>query len=180
MELRGRIKEILEKVRVANWKKVEEAEGHEAPVAPEYLQPLFMPEVVEYRREGNIQQKIMKALNRSHLYVGIFGNEYSQPTVDEFHEAVKRGMNTLVYYFTVPPSTLKEKAGTPSKPNQVHDFLMGQVKTANLTIRGNYKNLVIKTPSDLEDEIVADLSAEVMEMIYRYHNVQKAVAGFEV
>ena len=119
-------------------------------------------------------------MNRSQLYVGIFGREFSERTVDEFHDAVKRGMSPLVYYYTEPPSVLKSKAESSTKDDLVYDFLVNQVKPTGLVIRGNYNRIVIRTQPELEDEIVADLSAEMLEMIWRHHNVQKAVKGLGI
>lgn len=125
-----------------------------------------------------IDQKILKAMNRSQLYVGIFGNQYSEPTVGEFHEALRRGMNPLVYYYTEPPVGLVDSAPTPTKPNKVYTFLMEQVKTIGILIMGNYKRINIRTQSELENAIVTDLTGEVIEMIKTYHNVQKAMKGY--
>ena len=166
---------MLENVQIVNYKKVEEDEQPDAHLPKIYYHTLFVPEVVEYAPGRNIPQKIMRAMNRSQIYIGIFGNQYSQPTVDEYHDASKRGMSILAYYFTQPPTVLKDKPIS----DQVRTFLMEQVKTRDLLIGGNYNRISIKTQSDLENQIVADLSAEVMEMIRKYQNVQKAIEGYE-
>jgi hypothetical protein len=146
---------------------------------PDYYQKLVIPEVVEYTRGANIKKKIKAAMNRSQLYVGLFGNEYSEQSVDEFNDAIDRGMTTLVYYFTTPPAPLKSNPGTPNQPNPVYEFLLKEVYSRDILIRGNYSRIELKSEAELEDEIVIDILAELADMIRQYHNVQKAISGFE-
>jgi len=176
-DLRGELKEILESVRVVNSKRIEQIVEPRTE-KPDYYQQLIVPEIVEYARGGDIEKKMNIAMNKSHLYVGIFGKEYSERTAQEFSEAQNRGMNALVYYFTDPPTPLKDQA-IPKKQTKVHQFLMELVKP-KILIRGNYSRVEIKTRQELEDEIVVDILAELTVMIHQYHGVQKAVSGFEI
>jgi hypothetical protein len=155
-------------VKVINYKKVGEQAGDER-----YFQSLFVAEVVEYGRGGDIEKKMTDAMNKSQLYVGLFGKEYSERTKLEYFDAVKRGMTTLVYYAR-PSHTLKELKGSS---NKVYAFLMKEAKPRTL-IRGNYQRKIIRSLDELEDEIVVDLLAEVTDMVRQYHGVQKAVKGF--
>ena len=154
-------------------KKIEEVVKGQGD--PKYYQPLVFPEVLEYSRSGNIDRKITLAMNRSQLYVGIFGKEYSPTTVQEFFDAIKRGMTTLAYYYTTPPSPLTQLEGSGDR---VYQFLMENVKPKTL-IRGNYSRIVLRSAGELEDDIVVDLLAELTDMVRQYHSVQKAVSGFQ-
>jgi len=159
-------------VQVVNYSKVGE---HEKGAADEpYYQPLFFAEVVEYGRGGDIEKKMTDGMNKSQMYVGLFGKEYYERTKLEFLDAIKRGMTTLVYYAR-PSHTLKELKGSS---NKVYAFLMKDVKPKTL-IRGNYQRKAIKTLAELEDEIVVDLLVELTDMVRQYHGVQKAVKGFQ-
>jgi hypothetical protein len=175
--LRANLKDTIDKVQIVNYKRVVDIGERETSVPRQYTQFLFKAEVVEYSRDGNIDQKVLRAMNRSQFYVGIFGNDYSSRTVEEFKDALKRGMSPLVYYYTEPPSVLKQNKGSTAKPNEVYDFLINYVYPIAI-INGNYSRINFKTQADLEDEIIADLSAEVIESIWRHHNVQKAVKGY--
>ncbi len=174
-DLRGELKDVLEKVQVFNSKRLEETV--DKSFAPKYSHHLIVPEVVEYSRGSDVERKINIAMKKSQLYVGIFGLEYSNTTVKEFDQALDRGMTTLIYFFTEPPAPLKSKSLTKSQ-SEFYDFLIDEVHPKTL-IRGNYKRVEIKTRQELEDEIVDDILAELTVMIRQYHGVQKAVSGFE-
>lgn len=170
--MRARLQSILETLRVVNMKKVGEVVSGEGD--PNYYQPLVVPEVVEYGRVGNIDKKINNAMNSSHLYVGVFGKDYSPRTVREFSAATDRGMTTLVYYYTEPPRMLVQLQGSNDR---VYQFLMEDVRPKTI-IRGNYSRIEIRTRTQLEDEIVVDLLAELTDMVRQDHSVQKAMSGF--
>lgn len=159
---------------MVNYKRVGEQERGAGPSL--YYQPLFVAEVVEYRRGGDIERKITEAMNRSQLYVGLFGEKYSDRTRREYLDALNRGMTTLVYYFNSALRTLKE---SEDASNEVYKFLMKDVYPLKVAIRGNYDRIEIKTLEKLADEIVVDLLAELTDMIRLYHGVQKAIKGFQ-
>ena len=171
-DLRAELKEVLGDVEAVSSKRIAESTDKKSAEAG-YSQNLIIPEVIEYSRGGDIDRKINIAIDRSQLYVGIFGKEYSATTVKEFNKARDRGMTTMVYYFTDPPAPL---SATQSK---CYDFLTKEVYP-EVFIRGNYKRVEIKSRQELEDEIVADILAELTLMIRQYHGVQKAVSGFEM
>lgn len=164
-------------MEVVNSKRIVEATDKKS-TAEGLTQKLVIPEVVEYSRVGDIDRKINIAMEKSQLYVGIFGQEYSSTTVQEFNKARDRGMTTMVYYFTDPPAPLKGKSA-PKTQSKFYEFLTHEVYP-RVFIRGNYKRVEIKTRQELEDEIVVDIVTELTLMIRQYHGVQKAVNGFEL
>jgi len=176
-DLRAELKEILGDVDVVSSKRIADATDKKFAEAG-YSQNLIVPEVLEYSSGADIERKINIAMERSQLYVGVFGLDYSPTTVKEFNKAIDRGMATLVYYFTEPPAPLKNKSLSKSQ-SKFYDFLMEEVHPRVL-IGGNYKSVKFKTRQELEDEIVVDVVAELSVMIRQYHGVQKAVAGFKM
>lgn len=172
-DFRERLKAILEKVQVVSSKKA--GEQVTGPAESRYYQPLIVPEVAEYWRGGNIERKMRTIMNRSHLYVGLFGKEFSRRTTKEFSGAIDRGMTTIVYYFAGPTQALKALSGSGDK---VYEFLMEEVYPKTF-IRGNCGRIQIKSLAELEDEIVLDIVAELTSMIRQYHAVQKAISGFQ-
>jgi hypothetical protein len=170
---RGRLKNVLESLEVVNMARIgEEKTGSKDS---RHYQPLIIPEVVEYGRGTNIERKMRIAMNKSQLYVGLFGTEHSARTEKEFNGAVDRGMTTLVYYYAGPQQTLKSLDGTNDR---VHEFLMEEVKPKTL-ILGNYKSIQIKSLEELENEIVSDIVAELTNMVRQCHAVQRALSGFQ-
>jgi len=163
----------LDSVRVVNQKKVAEVETGAGK--SDYYQPLLIAEVVEYSRVGDIERKMRTAMNKSQLYLGLFGKEYSQRTVKELDDALNRGMTILLYYFTSPPVALTSKP----KTDKVYQLFNEKIIPKGILIRGNYRTVEMKTDEELLDEIYVDILAELTEMIRQYHAVQKAVSGFE-
>lgn len=170
---RERLKTILEKAQVVNLEK--SGEQTSGPAASKYLHPVIVPEVAEYWRGGNIDRKMRTIMNRSHLYVGLFGNEFSKRTTKEFLDAIDRGMTTIVYYFAGSKQTLKCVSNSRDK---VYEFLMSEVYPKTF-IRGNYKAIRIKSYTELEDEIVLGILAELTSMVRQFHAVRRALSGFQ-
>jgi hypothetical protein len=176
-DLRAELKELLGDVDVISSKRIADATDKKSAEAG-YSQNLIAPEVLEYSPGADIDRKINMAMEKSQLYVGVFGREYSSTTVKEFGKAIDRGMTTLVYYFTEPPAPLKNKI-TGKSQSKFYDFLMEEIRPKVL-IGGNYKSIKFKTRQELEDEIVVDVVAELTVMVRQYHGVQKAVTGFKM
>ena len=115
--------------------------------------------LVEGTSGESFDQRMKKLLDVSHIYVGIFGNNYSDPTRREYNYACKLGLPLLVYYFTVPPQKAK---GTTSK---VVQFLDKTVRSRNkLVIRGNYRKIEARKPNELIDIILSDLACTVADI----------------
>ena len=52
--------------------------------------------------EGPAQEKMIDYLGECHMYIGIFGSEYSEPTILELNKAVESGMPLMVFVKNVP------------------------------------------------------------------------------
>lgn len=119
--------------------------------------------LVEKSSEESFDERMKKGLDDSQIYVGIFGNQYSDITCKEYEYARKLGLPILVYYFTEPAKMAK---GLQTK---VLRFLRKDVRK-DIVIRGNYNKIEARTPTKLIDLILADLACLVAD------NVREAVA----
>ena len=63
---------------------------------------IMKAELVEKKGGTTIKGDISAAMERSALYVGIFGNRFSETVQSEYEEAKRRGLPALV--FEIPPS----------------------------------------------------------------------------
>ncbi len=75
-DLRAELKEILGDVDVVSSKRIADATDKKFAEAG-YSQNLIVPEVLEYSSGADIERKINIAMERSQLYVGVFGLDYS-------------------------------------------------------------------------------------------------------
>jgi hypothetical protein len=98
-----------------------------------------------------------RGLTNSQIYVGIFGNLYSDLTVKEYHFARKLGLPLLVYCFTQPPHQARARSG------RVLRFLKSEVKP-RITIRANYARIEVRNEESLIDLILSDLVSRTVDL----------------
>lgn len=115
--------------------------------------------LVEKGSEESFEEAMKKFIKKSQIYVGIFGNSYSERTREEYEFALKLGLPLLVYYFTDPP---KIAIGSHSK---VARFLQYDVKDDKAHIRGNYGRIEAHDPTELIDIVLSDLACKVLDIV---------------
>lgn len=130
--------------------------------------------LVERGSAESFEEAMKNDLDKSQIYVGIFGKRDSEPTRKEYDYARQKGLPLLVYYFTVPARSAK---GVHSK---VVRFLAAQTK--QVRIRGNYRKIEARTLTDLIDIILSDLTCKVADIVreaiaMRQMLVEKAPVG---
>ena len=113
--------------------------------------------VVERESDESFDLAMKKGIEKSQIYVGIFGKDYSIPTQKEYHAARQRGLPILVYYYTQPPHIAK---GFHTK---VTRFLEKDVKP-ELRIRGNYGRIEAHDDMELVDLILNDLACKTVDL----------------
>jgi len=86
----------------------------------------------------------IKAVRKSDIYIGIFGTKYSETTVKEYHEAVKRRIPPLLYLKKIK-----------QREQKLQDFLESEVKS-------NFKFYEFSSNKKLLQQIEDDLN----EFIY--------------
>jgi len=114
--------------------------------------------LVERESDESFDVTMRHGIDSSQVYVGIFGKEYSEATVKEYEDAREKGLPLLVYYFTEPP----HKAA--ARHDRVVRFLHREVKPA-VRIRGNFSRIVVVGRSELIDQILVDLAANVTNLV---------------
>lgn len=171
-KMRAELEDIINSVQLVNSKRVETT-GEERE---HFFQQIMVAEVVETNRGTTIGGDVKKAIDRSQIYVGIFGEEFSKPTVAEFHYARSQGLLTQIYYFTQPPRLGKAQYDVQKGiRDPVVEFLVNEVKSRDIRIRGNYRKVQLQTPEDLEDEVVTDLGCLMCEMLRESYAVRKVI-----
>lgn len=132
-------------------------------------QGIIMEGFLVEKESGESFDALMKeGTETSQIYVGIFGNRYSEPTVKEYKAARKIGMPLLVYYFTRPAH---RAAGLQTRAVK---FLEREVKPF-VKIRGNYSRIVVRQNNELVDYVLADLAAKVTDLVRESVAVRRMV-----
>jgi hypothetical protein len=114
--------------------------------------------LVEKESEESFDERMKAGINSSQIYVGIFGNRYSDPTCKEYEYARKLGLPLLVYYFTMPARTAR------NVDTNVVRFLEKDVRK-RVVIRGNYRRIEARTSTELIDLILSDLACTAVDII---------------
>ena len=160
--LRYRLRDCIDTEYLYNDKRTLE---EDEPSKAEFVHQgtLFRAIIVEKGSAETFEERMKNGLNDSQVYVGIFGNQYSPITCKEYEYARELGLPLLVYYFTQPARIAK---GAQTK---VVRFLKKNVRK-ELVIRGNYRKIEARTPTELVDLILSDLACLVAD------NVREAIA----
>lgn len=119
--------------------------------------------IIEKENEETFEERMKNGLDNSQIYVGIFGNDYSDPTCKEYEYARQIGLPLLVYYFTQPARTAR------GAHTSVVRFLNKNLKkqVPSIVIRGNYSKIEARQDTDLIDLILSDLACTVADNIPR-------------
>jgi hypothetical protein len=120
-------------------------------------------ELVERREGETIEGDMASGLKRSSIYVGIFGNDYSKDTIDEYLEARRQGIPLLI--FELAPKARYKNRRDP----KVTDFLENQVKGKDrcriMKLRAAYlENSVV---------ILQRIADRVAEIVRQYHEIRR-------
>lgn len=157
-ELRIRLEECIDSGYMYNSKRTLE---EDSPKKAELVHQgkIMRALLVEKGSEGSFEEAMKKDIKLSQIYVGIFGNHYSEPTRKEYEYARKLGFPLLVYYFTESPRIAK---GSHCK---VVRFLQNTVKNDQVHIRGNYGRVEAHDQTELIDIILSDLACKAADIV---------------
>lgn len=129
-------------------------------------QRIFNAILVESKRGINVYADIEKGISEASIYIGIFGRDYSQITVDEFKKARSNILPLLIYRFR---KNRRIKSIT-SGGSKVDKFLEDEVMRYGIRIRGPYHS-----EDDLESAIMTDLVFQMVEMVKESANVRRTI-----
>jgi len=138
--------------------------------AEEFARQRIMRAVlVEEKRGSVIRTDIEKGIDGYAIYVGIFGQVYSDWTAYGFRMARMRGLPLLVYRFR-----RQKGRGRPRKHDgrgrrsKVEVFLEDEAKRFDIRVRGPYSS-----ENSLEDAMLTDLALQVADMVAEIATVRK-------
>lgn len=122
--------------------------------------------LIENERGDVISKDIDKWIDRTSIYVGIFGIDYSDWTVNEYKKALSRGLPTLIYRFELEKRSKLQKG----RKSKIQRFLDNEVKNKGVRIRGPYRR-----KQDLIDSVLNDLAIQIIEMVTEDASIRKIV-----
>jgi hypothetical protein len=117
--------------------------------------------LIENERGSVIDAEIKRELDRSSIYVGVFGQKWSDWTVAEFRYARSLGLPLLVYRFG------RGGSGRPGKKSEVTKFVRDEVRQTT-RVREPYTKL-----GRLSDAIMSDLVIQACEMVRESSDIRK-------
>jgi hypothetical protein len=137
-------------------------------------------ELVERRGGSRLRRDIMTALDASAIYVGIFGNEFSETTQWEFQRAMRRGLVPLI--FDVIPS----KGSQNKRDDRVRKFLdevrasgIRTVAIVGLPPRPSGRASLDPRYHKLIDPVMARIINEIAEMVGQNLEIRKKLLATE-
>jgi hypothetical protein len=132
---------------------------------------MMKAELIEERRGDIIPEDIKKGLENCSIYVGIFGQVYSEWAIAEYFEARANDLPLLIYYVKKKKkSRSPPQHGIRGRKSKVEQFLEAQVKRFGIRIRGPYENV-----ESLYDEILRDLAYEMSELAREAVSVRRII-----
>ncbi len=137
-------------------------------------------ELVERRGGSRLRRDIMTALDASTIYVGIFGNEYSETTQWEFQRAMRRGLVPLI--FDVIPSKGSQNRRDPRVRkflNEVRASGLRTVSIAGLPSRASGWTSLDPRYRKLIDPVMARIINEIGEMVGQNLEIRKKLLATE-
>jgi hypothetical protein len=114
--------------------------------------------LIENERGPVIKEEIKKNIDKSAIYVGIFGKVRSKWTIAEFKEARDRGLPLLVYHFkkATRPGRPRLQARGPKSPAE--RYLENQVRPLSIRIRP------YRSEAGLLEGVLEDLTIQISDL----------------
>lgn len=129
-------------------------------------QQMLKAVLVESKKGTSIKSDIDEGLSDSAIYVGIFGQVYSEITVEEFRKAYSRMMPILIYRFRKNKG-IKSVIGGRSN---VDDFLRTEVKQNDIRIRGPFFS-----DAALIEAVITDLGFLIAKMVKESASIRRTI-----
>jgi hypothetical protein len=125
--------------------------------------------LIEDQRRPVIKQEIKDKIEKSAVYVGIFGRVRSGWTIAEFNEARERGLPLLVYHFkrTTRPGRPRQRAPGPLSPAE--RYLARHVMPLSINVR------TYRSEAGLIQGVLQDLTTQVADMVNENAKIRKTI-----
>jgi hypothetical protein len=118
-------------------------------------------ELVERRVGEHIRGDITTALKRAAIYVGLFGNEYSKTTMDEYLDARRGGICMLIF------DIASQERGSKKRDPRVEKFLEEQVKG-----RDECRIVTLRSDKDV-DAVLQRIANAIAGMVQQNLEIRK-------
>ena len=125
--------------------------------------------LIEDERGPVIKQKVKTHIDKSAIYLGIFGRVRSKWTIAEFWEARDRGIPLLIYHFkrVTRPGRPRQATGGPKSPAE--RFLRAHVRTLSIFVSTHHSE------AGLLKKLLQDLAFQTTELVNENAQIRKVI-----
>jgi hypothetical protein len=116
-----------------------------------------------------IKEEIKEKIERSAIYVGIFGRIRSKWTIAEFNEARQRGLPLLVYHFKRTTRRGRPRRRAPGPKSPAERYLDNKVKPLSIKIR------TFRSEAGVISGVLNDLTFQVSELVGEDALIRKTI-----
>ncbi len=137
-------------------------------------------ELVEKRGGSRIRSDIIAALDVSTIYVGIFGNQFSESSEWEFKQAMRRGLVPLVFD-VLSPSGAKHKRDKRVKKflDEVREAGIRTTAIVDYPTRPSGRESLDPRYRKLIDPVTGRIINEVAEMVQQNLEIRKKLLSVQ-
>jgi hypothetical protein len=111
--------------------------------------------LIEEEQGVVISKNIREKIEKSSIYVGIFGKKYSEWTVAEYCEARRMGLPLLIYHLKKGPSG--RRAG--GRKSAVEKFLENEARRFDIRVR------IFSKEEEIPANVINDVAFEIAELV---------------
>ena len=125
--------------------------------------------LIEDERGPVIKQKVKTHIDKSAIYLGVFGRVRSKWTIAEFWEARDRGLPLLIYHFkrATRPGRPRQTTGGPRSPAE--RFLRTHVRALSVTVSTHHSE------AGLLKKVLQDLAFQAAELVNENAQIRKTI-----
>jgi len=131
--------------------------------------PIMKGITIEDERGRVIKEEIKEKIERSAIYIGIFGRIKSKWTIAEFKEARQRGLPLLIYHFKRTTTRGRPRRRAPGPMSPAERYLNNKVKPLSIRIRR------YRSEAGVISGVLNDLTFQVADLVHEDALIRKTI-----